>query len=475
MTTAITVHPNMLDSWSHANLDWKTALGELIDNGFDANATRIHIESLPGNILIYTDDGDGCDDLVRMLTIGLSYEQTRVRRLGRYGVGFKEAALWLASKVEITSAANGVLRNWSVDWETVKASGNWDTGSDPTQEDATDKACREAGLINGHGMRLVFTRVKKILPSGKNMLPIVADLGFTFHPAVSSGRQIVVTARKKNHVISPYQLPPLAAIVEGEASVNGKTIRVHAGIVPPEHKNKRPGFAYLFHHRVIDVTSLGAKGYSTARVCGSVHLGDKWGLSKNKTSLADNDADALEAAVFNIVEPMLKEAQTQTQNLASTTLSKRVANLLNQATRKAKRKPRENQTGKIEPKGTDRKVRKARRSKPGASIIGPRNLGGLGIDFTDDSSKGIGWVDLPGNKIWLWSDHPFVAYVLKTDNHEALIALVASLYVEHLGQSEDSTKQKLLPAMAGVDEEFTRGMTSLLEGVPLDGNGAKGA
>ncbi|MFZ5832949.1 MAG: ATP-binding protein [Planctomycetota bacterium] len=464
MSTRIDVSSSILESYEAAPLDWKTALGELIDNAFDAGATHVAIKK-HGDTLSITDDGSGCDDLKRMMTIGQTYGR-KGGRLGRYGIGFKEAAIWAASKVAIFSACKGMTHQWRINWDYVRAH-NWDTGSDPQTESMNTSRCLANGLAGTHGTALVFEGLKHRFNGGKSLEPVLEDLGYIFSPALCHGKSIVVT-NGTTKVVKPYEWPPLEHVVDRKLDVNGKSVRLVAGIVAQGMANKYPGFSYLLHHRVIQAaTSMGARQYSVGRVTGRVELSDAWKVSKNKTSLVDADADALEAAIFEAMEPTLKTAQLQTDMLMSDAIKASVEKMLNQSRLKAKRKPRE-KTGRAKPTGEGAKHTQAARTQPGRTFSGPRNVGGVTLEFTENESHGIGRVDFEGNRIWLCVKHPFVEQARSTDNDLGIASLAAALYVDCIQHAEPKTRARYMPSMADAADGFTKGLTAMLGGIEFE-------
>jgi hypothetical protein len=79
-------------------------LAELLDNAFDQNATRIDVTTDKDSITI-EDNGLGVVDWTTMLKLGGSYK-SESRAVGRWGVGFKHAAIWLARTADIRNTAS---------------------------------------------------------------------------------------------------------------------------------------------------------------------------------------------------------------------------------------------------------------------------------------------------------------------------------------------------------------------------------
>ncbi len=289
--------PALLNSLRTQSLQWKTVLGELIDNSFDAGATRVEIVFGPKRQIEVKDNGLGCDDIEAMLTLGRHYRQPTTR-LGRYGVGLKDAACWLWGVTNIVTIKKGVRRVCRVDWAKLASAAEWYV-PDPEQEQARDEP----------GTCLVFRNIARNLPN--DPLALMRELSYTFTPGLLQGRQIVFRfPKKKPLTATPYALPPLDDVVQDEFLVNGRGVKIHVGIVKEGHPNEHPGFAFCHHHRVITTTALGCGGLSPARIAGQVWLDNSWSISRNKDELVDGQ-DELSEALFSRLRPMLEKHRSR--------------------------------------------------------------------------------------------------------------------------------------------------------------------
>ena len=84
----------ILTALSQQNLKWEIVLAELVDNSLDAGASRVDIRLGPGKSLSIKDDGVGCKDIAVMVRPG-DRQVHETTSLGRYGIGLKDAALFL--------------------------------------------------------------------------------------------------------------------------------------------------------------------------------------------------------------------------------------------------------------------------------------------------------------------------------------------------------------------------------------------
>lgn len=117
----LTPATSLIDSWAHQLSQWPTILGELVDNAFDADATHV-VFTLEKDRLRIEDNGVGCANLELMLKAGLNTRHPTTR-LGRYGIGFKQAVTSAGQFVRVASVHQGMLRKVSVDWDELARSG----------------------------------------------------------------------------------------------------------------------------------------------------------------------------------------------------------------------------------------------------------------------------------------------------------------------------------------------------------------
>lgn len=409
--------PSILTSMRNQPLSWKTIIGELIDNSFDADATRIEIE-FGKKTLTVSDDGNGCDNIEAMLTLGRHYRQAS-SRLGRYGVGLKDAACWLWGQLRIETTHKGIKRMAELSWPWLSSQSGWCV-PDPEEEPG------------GAGTQLVFRNYDRSSP---DYAALVADISHTFTPGLLQGRQIVFKfPRRKPIVAKPCHLPPFEDSVQAEFCVSGRQVRINIGIVKDGYTNPRPGFSFCHHHRVIRTSSLGADGYSTARVSGEVWLDNGWPLSKNKDDLCDLQ-DELGAAILGQIKPLLEKAQRQASKLASASFTQNVQSRLNAALsalggagKREKRNPVSNHTGTVKPKGTPRRRRRASKTHGVGSLIA--KAGQITVEWKPFDQSTMGEVDLPAAKIWLNESNAALVRMRADQNEQAVVSVCSGMLVD---------------------------------------------
>lgn len=290
---------SVLNSVRHQRFHWKTILGEFIDNAFDANATRVQF-AWDKKQLKVTDDGSGCADVLKMLTLG-DRENHSSTQLGCYGIGAKDAAISAADGITIISSHRGMRRAIFCNWKNLEKSGVWEI-DDPTEEPTVEPS----------GTTIVLSPTRMERPAEESQ--IIKALSQTYTPAIRSGRQIVLqlSPKRPSIVVPEWQTPPLEHQITADLDIDGKRARVTMGIVPEGYAVECGGLVISYGYRVIIQSSrVGLGDAPTPNLVGSVELGDGWELTKNKDNISSNMkplGDAIYAACRETIERAAKQA-----------------------------------------------------------------------------------------------------------------------------------------------------------------------
>lgn len=455
--------PALLESYRAQPHSWNIICGELIDNSFDASATGVEIHFGGNKSLDVIDDGNGCSDISKMLTLGAHFRQSTTR-LGRFGVGLKEAAACLWGTLTIETTHKGLTRTAMVDWSALSKKSDWMI-PDPVARQSTGK----------RGTTLKFRNIARNYPSSYEKL--AEELGYTFMPALQSGRQVKISFKKRQPILcKPYQLPPLQNVVATEIEVDGKRVSIHAGIVEIGHVNRRPGFAFVYGHRVIMNSSLGSNGFSTARVSGIIELKSGWTLSKNKTSLIDND-EALADAIYYELKDMLALAQNQAITLTGEAFTKELNERFhvalgalvksqNKKERRDKPSPENKQEGTVEKKDSGRK-RTPRKTQPGSRLANEAESFARGgkIDWRPFDNDTFGEVDLAGSVIWLNENNKTLLAYRSSDNKDAVLNVAMGVFVAEVFHHEQRDKFPMFKTMDRFAQAWATTMATCAEAV----------
>jgi hypothetical protein len=475
--------PALLHSIAEQNSSWKLVLGELIDNAFDAGATHVELTfegSGKNSKFIARDNGIGCSDLRTLLCLGQHTKQGTTK-LGRYGIGAKDAFLWIGraeSTVQINSTRVGKTRTARADWMELIRSGEWEIPPEDFQE--RDALPGEQGTT----ICIRSSRMREIV-HGKRWADLVEDVGFIYAPAIKQGRQITLRPPAQKSVPQPvkgYQSPELEPDkIDTEIEVSGKRARVYAGIVPRGVPNRRAGISYTYGFRVIIPASThGCGSYDFTRIAGIVDLGEGWVLSKNKDSITANEEE-LYAAVFDTIEPLLKRAETVGRQLESAAFEHRanerfqsmVGGCRSDPDAKAKR-GKGDEHGAKTPTGLGGKHARAAVEQEGQTFAGSRSRARAQSDafrlvFQDGIADKLAEFKAPGTVV-IYNEHAFARACRATNNDLAVAGLAAAVCASGSLTGTQLTLPKIRASRGGTSQEnFESALSGILRDVRLDG------
>lgn len=438
--------PDILHAMRARSHSWAVILGELIDNSLDAGADQVTVEFQKGKKLLISDNGTGCDDLHAMLAIG-SHRPQKTTKLGRYGVGLKEAACCLWGRMDIDTVHNGVRREFYVRWESLAKQSEW-TIDAPTAFEAKE------GEV---GTRILFSGFDKEYPG--NYDELVNVISGTFSPGLRDGKRIVFKFPQKSDAICKAHEPPPCEpnFIDQWITVRDKKARVRCGIIQQGYVSDREGFIYSHHHRVIQNTVLGAGGLSMRHIWGSVELTNQWKLSTNKECIVNN-FDLLCEAVNKLCRPLLEESHRRYNLSASTKLTNSLAMKMQDALnslskrQKAKRSPRTFKSGTVNPTGSGSPHSQARVTQPGNRFHGGLGkFGPLSIEWRTYSYDTLGHVDSGGSRVFLNENNPWLVAMQQDGNEQALHLVCSSMWAnQYLGLNPS---QKSLPGLYDADRD----------------------
>jgi hypothetical protein len=423
----ITPDPHFWESKEAENVGWHDALAELIDNSFDAGAMRVEIE-LRGKRLSIKDDGIGVKDVAKLVTLG-AHHRHKTTSVGIYGVGLKDAWMYFASKIGVITNHAGMLTSYEFDRTELKEiDGAW-VAPDPTS--IPDPSGQSGTTIYFDPLRPARARPQR---------DTLDRLGWTFMPALESGRQIIFAAPNRKP-IKACQLPATTERVEASFSVSGKSVRLIVGIMADGVRNPAPdpGLWHCYGHRVIRASTMGFGQYSASKMCGIVELGEGWRLTPHKNDLSDY-SEELDAGIYSAIEPMLVKASRIIEDIASSKLRSEIEVSLNAAIADAKVREKRNQgdggTGTVIPTSSGRKREKAAQvdaKKPGSvkDDGGPKRRRGVKIDWCQLGPDRIGQFDDSANTVLLNTDNSFIAHAKVSENEEALRTVAIGLICHH--------------------------------------------
>ena len=393
----------------NASYTFTEALCELIDNCIDAGCTQvlIHIgEDMCGDrVLLVRDDGHGMPDvescLVHSKHIG---HGTGGVTSGRYGVGLKDASMWVSGTTTIESKTPGRdPRRLVVDWDDMAASNSWEIAD-------AQPAMDWCGGDHGTEIVLHLNRDRR-LPS-----PSVIDkIEKIYQPALRRGVEIVVEHGGTERTLEVRPEPALQESVDKKlkiACADGITRVAYLVAGYTIQPNDIRGILIEHCHKYINIQNpitdvtprSAAKPCPAHRISGRITVDESWPVTNRKDGFAsDNDmaalVDAIRTAcgdVFCGAQAVIEEYET---DLICRDLEDKLGELFaddGKTQRELRVRIRCDEPGEgVKPVGTGRKRRRAARTTecPGSVHHGERNAA-RGFRFIMDSlgpDGGVGY------------------------------------------------------------------------------------
>jgi hypothetical protein len=474
---------SFLESERNSRLGWKKAVAELVDNSFDASANQVTLD-FAAKLFSITDDGRGVRDLQAILRMG-DHRRQRKDTLGRYGVGAKQAFLWAWGETLIATNYDDSICRAHVKWAEVERDGKWRFTEQRCE--ATPETCAACGISVGHGTKITLRNHEQKLPAVDDL---VEYLSYQFSPAISQGRQILINFKTKRIVVPEFRKPALEFPIDRLLEVEGRQLRVWAGVVPSGQPNPKPGFTIVHRHRVIRAGVADGCGENFSdRFFGWVELiGDGWKLAVNKDAIHETQEDSLYAALEECCREQLNRATLESRDVAlsglEASVSKAVTDSLCEQKKKRAKRDRTNKTksGTVASQDTDREHRAATAVQDGEkSMLGPcpdkiggavRKIGDkVTVRFSDSGTGELaGRVDANGKAVvvTLYLTHPAVTFAVNTSGTEFLSLLTASLVAMYAMTTDAKTGQRLLPLPVedrGMTERLWIALSALTSGI----------
>lgn len=279
------------------SLVFKVAIKELIDNSYDAAAKTVSIFSEPSGNLVISDDGVGFEDLAKSVIIGESSKQNKV---GRYGVGLKDAVIKYSRQTIIQSNGKQITANWEEILE----------GSSDGQNIPIEKSDIKIGSV----ITLVgFSELYKPLKFDE------ADISKTYYPIIKEGNFNILLNGK---LVETNLLPGFIKVVKKNFTWRGRRVQLKGGTFKGSDQNGKTwrGYNPYYMGRLIGSGGITNRGVGDS-ICTNfsfmVHLFDdekSWTLNTNKDGVEELD-DLLEHIYTTFTCDLLEEASRQAEDI----------------------------------------------------------------------------------------------------------------------------------------------------------------
>ena len=298
-----------LRSKRERNFPLQNALLELIDNSVDEGATTINVIESEGDLII-EDNGRGFKDIGAALVIGKS---TKDKKIGRFGVGLKDACIKYSNTTIIES--NGV--RVTVPWKEMIDETHGDDIEDP------EKIEMES-----------LTRIilQEFRPKYNRSIE-AKDIRRTYQPIIERGDlEISITGKK----LEPLPLPAFTERMSESLVFDGKMVMIEGGIYASNDPARADwkGYNPYYNGRLIGngkITSSGTGDDGCTNFVFMVHLLDDmepWSLATNKDEVSDLD-ELLDHIYHGYTRDILERGAAQSMDVELKDIEDKVNAVLN--------------------------------------------------------------------------------------------------------------------------------------------------
>lgn len=384
----------------NASYTFIEALCELLDNCLDAGCKQVGVyigdDLHGGRVVVVRDDGHGMSDIESCLVHSKHVGHGRgALTSGRYGVGLKDASMWVSDKTTIMSKTpSSDPQMVVVDWDEMAA---LDSGEIPAAELAREWDGGDHGTV----IVMSLNRNRR-LPSSS----VIDKIEKIYQPALRRGVEIVVEHGGAERTLEERSEPVLQDSVDKRLKItcaDGVTRVAHLVAGYTIQPNDIRGILVEHCHKYINIQNpitdvtprSAAKPCPAHRISGRVMVDESWPVTNRKDGLASDDdmaalVDAIRTAcgdVFCGSQAVIEEYETdQICRELEEKVGAHIADLGKTQRELRVRIKRDEPCEGVKPVGTGRKRRRATRMEdsPGSVDAGQHSMA-RGFRFTMDS------------------------------------------------------------------------------------------
>lgn len=440
---------HVIDSLIHTEITTAEALSELVDNSFDADARVVRI-SFDRGVLEILDEGRGCDDIGAMLALG-KHRPSSTTKMGRYGVGLKNATCGLGDWLEIeTKRARRTVSSCELSWGALRASGNWKLDAEVSPNDTDEHGtCIRIGRMRGTARWSV----------------VGEELAYRFAPALWSGRQIFLLEEE----VDAWSLPAEKPEIDVEQTGDERGFRLRLWML--EKPQDKSPFVYAYEHRIMCGNSEPCGEFSPgARFFAFVELFGTWPLLKHKDGLRKSkESEWLYEELHDACLPVFERLAAHDEQIETERIEQDLAEAFGYRIGRENRDPAKHEAGAVAPANTEARRRVAAKvSGKGDVKERPLNAPRRGFGYRIEPLPGgiVGSVDVNGKRIsvTLNSEHAYVAACKQDADIRSLKALVVLLVSNQQAVAEDDGQRwlKFDPNARGANGRFIDAVSDIL-------------
>lgn len=342
-------------------LTWKQMMSEWIDNSFGAKAKKVTFRKAD-RVFQIIDDGQGCDDLLRMESLASSIK-TVGNKASMYGIGGVKSQIHAsqAGRIEVESVTKDKVSHIAIDWggclredKLLAATFDWFPA----------RRAKTGTVITIHDCKRI-----------KDIPRLARDLGYSYSGELREGRSIVMEIDGEKRKIKAYEHPPFSREVSFEFEFQGHKIRGFCGLVERDSPNPYPGWSAHWGYRFLGQFNDPAEGKPTNRIYAEVYLPETWkDISVNKDSFIQDD-ETFWGVVAEHCREIIDLADAESMEIELTTASRAAEDIIGQALGskgriKGARPGDAGKNGTVEPTGNGSEHRKFTTIQPGDKVAG---------------------------------------------------------------------------------------------------------
>jgi len=455
---AITLTPKPYIIESHKNAehwDWSKALSEFVDNALGeaaGNANTVDIEIHNSKVVI-KDNGRGIEKLEQCFTLGDSSSKNSQTDIGRYGVGAKYAAIWMAKVLHIQTVRDGKASAFRINWDAIRQGEDWPEYT-PSISNTNSATGTEITCLNFWPGR------KRIVTSA-----LVRSLSETFAPALKQGKVIRIHDKRKGHEhtfdLVPWQPRGLSDFQSFAAEIDGREMTCEVGILSDAYSSDS-GMRFCYGHRMINHRTKLAGQTLPVRLFGYVFLSHQWKdrLTTNKTNIVD--PEDLEEFLINhpAVKRAIQDAEEYHHEMLIENILPKIEAELSASLRKAA--DGDQLANRKEPKneGTNTAKHPAAPAEPAhedGDPAKPDKSTGIKIKYQQLGQNMVGRIEesSEGIAVCLNKDCPIIEDVMndavksKRGHYPGLFAVIASIFCIHIQKEGKEWMYSVFKAKSG--------------------------
>lgn len=279
-------------------LNWSTALSEFVDNSFgpDAgNASDINI-IIGKDAIQIIDDGEGFRDINALYQLGSGTSRESSRDIGLYGIGSKQAQLWIGARCTIDTVRETRRHRHSILWPIIWRANGPELKAGADWPDSYEG--KGGPAAKGAGTHILLDRLHPGKPSCR--VPNLAQsLGLTYAPALRAGKTLTIIDERKalSRITSvvPDEPPQLTHSQTFRGAIHDMPYELFVGC-QENYESRYNALFISWGHRVIKPERNPFERPLPSRFYGRLHLADEWKacLSANKLDVATHKEELLE-------------------------------------------------------------------------------------------------------------------------------------------------------------------------------------